>query len=189
MSVLAKSMPSKEVLEKLLYYDPEAGKLYWKINQGGQKAGIEAGWIHTLSDGRQYRRIRIQGKKYLVHRIILEMNGYSLRQDQVIDHENGDGLDNRPDNLRACTHQQNTQNSRVPKNNKTGHKGVSFRKDNQKYYARITHNGRASILPDSTGKKYFDTIEEPIKLRKAAEEEYNDKFKAFYKCSTNACML
>jgi len=182
MTVLATPMPSKEVLEKLFYYDPEAGKLYWKISRGNQiKAGTEAGTIYTHPDGRKYRRIFLQGKCYFVHRIIYHMmNGYSLRQDQQIDHKNGDGLDNRLDNLRVCTNQQNSQNKCVPKNNTTGYKGVYFRKDNQKYYAYIRHNGKNIWLRNSTGGIYFDTIEEAIKARKAAEEALNTEFNAFF---------
>jgi len=177
-----KSIPPKEVLEKLFYYDPKTGKLYWKISRGNRKAGTEAGHICTYPNGRQYRKIRIQGKFYSAHRLIYHMmNGYSLRQDQQIDHKNGDGLDNRLDNLRVCTNQQNSQNRCVPKNSKTGHKGVYIDKDKQKYWARIEHNGKKRYLRDSTGRMYFDTIEEAIKLRKEAEEALNTKFNAFYK--------
>lgn len=42
----------------------------------------------------------------------------------VIDHVNGDGLDNRRDNLRAVTHQQNAMNRRGRKNLTSGVKGV-----------------------------------------------------------------
>jgi len=181
MPLLANPMPSKEVLKKLFYYDPEAGKLYWKINQRNNqiKAGTEAGRIHTYN-GLQYRRIGIQGKLYFAHRIILEMNGYSLRQDQYIDHIDGDGLNNRLDNLRVCTNQQNGQNRDANKNNKTGHKGVSFYKRNQKYRAQIMHNGKNICLRDSAGRMYIDTIEEAIKLRKAAEEALNTESNAFF---------
>jgi len=167
-----KLMLSKEVLEKLFYYDPKTGRLYRKIGRGKQKAGTEAGWIHTRSDGRQCRRISLQGKYYSAHRLIYHMmNGYSLRQDQQIDHIDGNGLNNRLDNLRVCTNQQNGQNRDANKNSKTGYKGVYVDKRRQKYYARIKHNGKTIYLRDSTGKKYFDTIEEAIKLRKEAEND------------------
>jgi len=175
-----KSIPPKEVLEKLFYYDPKTGRLYRKIGRGNQIAGAEAGWIYTHPDGRKYRRIFLQGKYYYVHRIILEMNGYSLRQDQDIDHIDGDGLNNKLDNLRPCTHQQNQQNRRVNKNSKTGHKGVYFNKSRQKYCTRIGHNGKQIWLRDSTGRMFFDTIEEAIKLRKAAEEALNTESNAFF---------
>jgi len=181
MTMFINPMPPKEVLEKLFHYDPKTGTLYWKINQGNRKAGTEAGYIYTYPNGRQYRKIFLQGQHYPVHRIIYHMmNDYSLRQDQIIDHKNGDGLDNRSDNLRACTHQQNQQNRRVNKNNKTGHKGVFVDKGNQKYRACIMHNRKNIWLRNSTGGIYFDTIEEAIKARKAAEEALNTEFNAFF---------
>lgn len=42
-----------------------------------------------------------------------------------IDHRNGDKLDNRRENLRLCTHQQNNQNKGPQRNNTSGFKGVS----------------------------------------------------------------
>jgi len=183
MTMFINPMPPKEVLEKLFHYDPKTGTLYWKINQGNNqiKAGTEAGTIWTHPDGLQYRRIKIQGKFYPAHRIIYHMmNDYSLRQDQIIDHIDGDGLNNKLDNLRPCTHQQNLQNRRVNKNNKTGHKGVYVDKGNQKYRAQIMHNGKNIRLRNSTGRMFFDTIEEAIKLRKAAEEALNTESNAFF---------
>jgi len=181
MTMFINPMPPKEVLEKLFHYDPKTGTLYWKINQGNRKAGTEAGTIRIHPDGRKYRRIQIQGKFYFVHRIIYHMmNGYSLRQDQQIDHRDGDGLNNKLDNLRPCTNQQNSQNRRVNKNNKTGYKGVYVNKGNQKYCTCIMHNGKNIWLRDSTGRMYFDTIEEAIKLRKAAEEALNTESNAFF---------
>ena len=56
----------------------------------------------------------------------------------VIDHINGDGLDNRKSNLRFATHQQNHWN----KNMKRGkYKGVSYVKEIGLWQARIRFNG------------------------------------------------
>lgn len=59
-----------------------------------------------------------------------------------IDHKNSNGLDNRRENLRSATHQQNCANR--PAQNKTGYKGVRFTRG--KFEAQITTNGRAQYL-------------------------------------------
>jgi hypothetical protein len=59
----------------------------------------------------------------------------------VVDHINGDTLDNRDENLRVCTHVQNLANAR--RNVKKGDtpKGVTYQKNTGKYLARLMSNG------------------------------------------------
>lgn len=59
----------------------------------------------------------------------------------VIDHINGNKLDNRRCNLRHATRGQNNANAGLRKNNTTGFKGVSIRRDTGKFMAQITVNG------------------------------------------------
>jgi hypothetical protein len=42
-----------------------------------------------------------------------------------VDHNNGDGLDNRKCNLRPATHEQNAANRRLNRNSTSGYKGVT----------------------------------------------------------------
>ena len=68
------------------------------------------------------RRIKENGRtiNYLMHRFILNMS------DKLhVDHINGNGLDNRRENLRTCNESQNQCNRPKQKNNTTGFKGVS----------------------------------------------------------------
>lgn len=59
---------------------------------------------------------------------------------EEIDHANGNGLDNQRENLRPCTHSQNSKNRRLNKNSTTGLKSVQKVK-NGTYRARIANNG------------------------------------------------
>lgn len=68
------------------------------------------------------RVVRSGGKvrqEYL-HRVLL-----SARHGQMVDHENGDTLDNRRGNIRLATATQNGRNKVVQRNNSSGFKGVS----------------------------------------------------------------
>ncbi len=57
-----------------------------------------------------------------------------------------DKLDNRMENLRSCTHQENLWNNRPHRRNKTGIKGVFFNRDRDKFQASIYFNGHAKFL-------------------------------------------
>lgn len=59
-----------------------------------------------------------------------------MKPGEVIDHINGDGLDNRRANLRVGTQQQNVQNMHT----KRGMRGVSWNKSVGKWIAHVTHD-------------------------------------------------
>jgi len=62
----------------------------------------------------------------------------------VVDHINGNGLDNRRCNLRICTQLQNSQNSRRRRPGKSRYRGVFPRGD--KWQAAIQHDGKPLYL-------------------------------------------
>lgn len=74
-----------------------------------------------------------------LHRLIMGVNDLNWK-DSIVDHINGNTLDNRRSNLRIVTTSQNNVNSKVFKNNKTGFKGVDFKKSENKFRARISVN-------------------------------------------------
>jgi HNH endonuclease len=73
-----------------------------------------------------------------MHRVVL---GSDFK---VIDHEDGNGLNNQKSNLRGCTHQQNQMNKRMSKGSKTGFKGVFVH--GKRYVAKCTFNKRCVHL-------------------------------------------
>ena len=77
----------------------------------------------------------------LMHRDIMKPNkGF------VIDHVDGDTLNNLKDNLRICTHGENLRNQKINKNNKSGFKGVYFCKQRNKFRAEIKKDRQKYFL-------------------------------------------
>lgn len=64
----------------------------------------------------------------------------------MTDHRNGDGLDNRRENLRPCSNAQNQHNRSLNKNSTTGFKGVTFDKESGNFRARINVDGKRKNL-------------------------------------------
>lgn len=131
-------------IEKILetfHYDSEQGKLFWKIKRSqNTKIGDEAGWI--TSDG--YRKVRFDQKEIRTHRIIFFIE-HGFVPD-VIDHINGNRLDNTITNLRACSKSQNGMNRGRQKNCSSGISGVCWNKAANKWQAYIKVNGRQIYL-------------------------------------------
>lgn len=76
------------------------------------------------------------------HRLVLGVSDPK----SVIDHINGNGLDNRRENLRICTVSQNAMNRTRQRNNKTGFKGVSYDRVRKKFKACIHLDGKTKHL-------------------------------------------
>lgn len=93
-------------------------------------------WCVSKDRGIYYaqKAINRDGKKTTIkmHQLII---GYAKQYD--IDHADGDGLNNQRYNLRVCTHMQNNANQRIPKNNKSGYKGVHWVNKRGKWRAEI----------------------------------------------------
>jgi hypothetical protein len=83
-----------------------------------------------------------------MHRVILARKlGRALCPGEKTDHKNGDGLDNRRENLRLATHAQNQRNCRRHSCNLSSKfLGVGRRKDSKKWFARIGVDHRKIYL-------------------------------------------
>jgi hypothetical protein len=113
----------------------DVGRLFFKEKRRGRRPGVEAGGLSLLG----YRSVCVNQKKYLCHRIVFALT-HNRWPELDIDHINGDGLDNRPENLREATKSQNLQNRGKPSQNTTGWKGVYFDKSRRLWCAEITCN-------------------------------------------------
>ena len=111
--------------------DPED---YQKFVKGYSFSLHNLGYVQYTStkDGLHNKRL---------HRMIMgEPDG------REVDHKNTDKLDNRRENLRIATHKQNCKNKNKQSNNTSGFKGVSFKKQNQKFQATIHIDGKKKHL-------------------------------------------
>lgn len=86
--------------------------------------------------GRYIRRTRKEnGKDVLIHRVIA-----NCPENMVVDHINGNWLDNRKENLRVCTQHQNSMNKKKDIRGVTSkYKGVYFDKTSNKFRAQLKY--------------------------------------------------
>ncbi|CAB5216873.1 putative NHN endonuclease [uncultured Caudovirales phage] len=98
-------------------------------------------WCYS-NVGYAVSRNKETGKVEYLHRIILKAEGK-----MQVDHINGNRLDNRLDNLRVVSAQNNIRNSKKRKGNYTSEfKGVCFDKSRNKYKAEITVDGKCKSI-------------------------------------------
>lgn len=97
-------------------------------------------------------------KAQSLHRAIFErtQDGEPLKEGELVDHRDGDGLNNQRYNLRKTDKKGNCANRGINSNNSSGFKGVT--KKGNKWQAQITYNNKNHNLG------YFD---DPLEAHKA----------------------
>lgn len=140
----------------------DSGQLIWiKTTHPRITLGAIAGSIQKSTG---YQNVKFRGRNYRAHRVVFFLHhGWCPA---IIDHIDGDRLNNQISNLRPALHKENIRNSKVYENNTSGVKGV-----------RATANGtfQASLMLD--GKTVFSGTfpnkSEAIAARRMAEIKYH----------------
>ena len=97
--------------------------------QGNQQAVIDAEdvplvenrfWRVNTTNIDYHRVVSPVGTIYL-HHVIMGKNGHGF----VVDHKDGNALNNKRSNLRVCLQPENMQNQKLRRTNQSGYKGVS----------------------------------------------------------------
>lgn len=123
-------------------------------------------WYFSNTGYAQRESSRKQGRRsILMHRVI-----NNTPKGMETDHINMNRLDDQKENLRSCSHQENQQHKKIYKNNKSGYRGVTFRKDKSKWEAYIGAGGRRNHIG------YFENAEEAARAFDEAARTYRGCF-------------
>tara|TARA_Y100001937_G_C6957914_1_gene257587 strand:- start:45 stop:614 length:570 start_codon:yes stop_codon:yes gene_type:complete len=171
-------LPDAELLRERFIYNKETGELRWAT---GRNVGKIAGYLYTSYYKKfkhkkipcQYWYVKLNGKKIYAHRIIWKMvTGEDLGK-LGIDHINGDGRDNRWENLRKADGSQNAANREANPMSISGIKGVRRMSNKVKgftYRADIYVEGEAISLGT------YPTLQEAVRARAKAEKQFFGEF-------------
>ena len=154
---------NKEILNELFTYND--GLLYWK-KKVSDKVCVGSPVGSIKNDG--YLRTKINRIDYSNHRIIFMMHhGYLPK---ILDHIDGNRLNNKIENLRAASPNENLYNSKKSVINTTGKKGVSWIKKRQRY--------RVAVLVDKKYKfcGYFKDFELACLVSDEARSKFHKEF-------------
>lgn len=109
-----------------------------------------------------------------IHQVIMErILGRKLERGELADHVDGDGLNNKRENLRLSTFRQNAHNQKRSKRNTSGYKGVSYYAADGRWRANIRVDGKLCFLG------YFNTPEEAHEAYKVAAVKHFGEFARF----------
>lgn len=147
-------------IEDALEYDPETGDLTWKVTRGPR---AQAGDKASGSNGR-YGTVRFGGVLQYTHRVAFYL--MVGRWPEQVDHINGNKRDNRWQNLREVTQQENSRNAKKYSTNTSGCTGVRWHKNIQKWGASIRVDSRHH------NKGYYKSWWDAVCARKSAEVQY-----------------
>ena len=134
---------------------------HYKIYNNGEVFNTKTNtYLKPWIDNIGYKRVALHNNDkrtfYRIHRLIALYYIPNPNSCSVVDHINRIRTDNRIDNLRWVTQQQNCCNLGLQKNNTVGHKNISMKR--KSYLVQIKRYGLKY-------NKVVKTLEEAIKLR------------------------
>ncbi|MEC1778419.1 HNH endonuclease [Schinkia azotoformans] len=158
-----------DVVEVYFRYKGEKKIFTISISKLDKMRNHEGSWFGGLdrNSGKIYiysklKRENGKQKSILLHRFLTD-----CPKGLVVDHINGNTLNNTDENIRVCTVGQNNQNlTKLRKDNKAGFRGVSWNSRHGKWYSSIKLNGKTKHLGS------FDNKDDAIKVRVEAEKKY-----------------
>lgn len=123
----------------------------------------------VYKDARSYT-VPVNGYRASVHRIVWVLYYGSIPNNLAIDHINGNGLDNRIENMRLTTIKENSRNQKKFNKNLSGITGVGITKDKKYTYAHwVDSSGVKKKITFNVGRLgYEGALQAAVEARKAA---------------------
>lgn len=150
-------------------YHPRTGTWERLRQCGSMKPGTKVGFIVRDREGRLYNFLTFRGARYKMSRLAF----FYMRGEWpvgVVDHKDGDTLNDRWRNLRDCDPERNNWNKGTYSNNKSGFKGVNWCKARSCWIARIRVKSKRHFLG------YFDDPATAGLVYKAAARKHFGEF-------------
>ena len=122
--------------------------------------------LHWCKMANGYSSTHINGTQITAHRYITNAD-----KGEIVDHKNRNKKDNTVSNLRICDKSQNAYNSKIRSDNTSGHTGVWYKKETQKWVAEIKNKYKKIHLG------CFAKKSDAIKARLEAEKKYAGEFR------------
>lgn len=119
---------------------------------------------HICINSSGYAYFTYKGKECFVHRLLMGLPiNYDNETKTIVDHINGNRLDNRRNNLRICEKSLNPINCKIYKNNTSGCKGVVWMERLKKWQVMLYYKKQRIYLG------IYEDYDEAVRVRKEAE--------------------
>lgn len=135
----------------------------WNAKYAGKEAGV-------IQPSRNGHRCKITLRPFILRRYQVVWALHHGEWLPLIDHRDGNSLNDSIENLRPATYSQNGANARAHRDNPSGAKGVHFRKDRGLWLATIRANGETVYLGS-----YF-TKDEAVAVYERHAKRLNGEF-------------
>ena len=155
---------TKEEVKQLFDYHSD-GYLVWKIKSSFRtNKGDKAGSVNSQG----YEQVSYKAKKHKTHRLIVLWHGFELGDE--VDHIDGNKQNNKIENLRIVTKNQNQWNSKTRSDNKSGIKGVQWHKRDCKWSVSLRVNKKCHSFG------YYDNLELAELVSQEARSLYHGEY-------------
>lgn len=168
-----------ETVRALLWYDREAGRLFWLNRPASMfpSRAAAAAWnarfaskeAFTQTSQWGYKVGLIFGLSYRAHRVAWAIHTGAWPKSDI-DHINGQRADNRLCNLREATRSENSRNTSSRSNSTSQYLGVCWTNERSKWLVRAKINGRI---------RHIGSFENEVDAAKAYDEAAKKHFGAF----------